>query len=208
MDIETLGSLEKADLAFFANEMVAMAGSVAVPPFSANISITHKNHQDLRCCCLACLLLKLLPTCSWRDRDEFRGQIQYSVTLYDFHNWAGREHVNVKETFQEKLKETGFGTYCVIAFCITRPQTDGPVDISRNFALSQFTNFEKVPTCLHSWWGGGGCNHLHCQSRGQKLGHCHKHSGGPLLRCTTSNSWQKDVRWTMNIFMIKNSYRA
>ena len=38
-DIETLGSLEKADLAFFANEMVAMAGSVAVPHFSAKISI-------------------------------------------------------------------------------------------------------------------------------------------------------------------------
>ena len=39
MDIETLGSLEKADLSFCANEMVAVAGSVAVPPFSAKISI-------------------------------------------------------------------------------------------------------------------------------------------------------------------------
>ena len=39
MDIETLGSLEKADLSFCANEMVAMTGSVAIPPFSENKSI-------------------------------------------------------------------------------------------------------------------------------------------------------------------------
>ena len=38
MDIETLGSLEKADLSFCANEMVTMTGSVAIPPFSAKIS--------------------------------------------------------------------------------------------------------------------------------------------------------------------------
>ena len=104
MDIETLGSLEKADLSFCANEMVAMTGSVAIPPFSAKYQrIIIRYFDNIRYRFFAPFLLKLLPTYSWRDRDEFRGQIHHSVTLYDFRNWAGREHVDVKETFQEKF---------------------------------------------------------------------------------------------------------
>ena len=105
MDIETLGSSEKTDLSFCANKMVAMAGSVAIPPFSAKISIKQNKifWQHQTSFFFASFLLKLLPTYSWRDRDEFLGQIYHSVTLYGFHNWAGREHVDVKETFQEEF---------------------------------------------------------------------------------------------------------
>ena len=61
-DIETLGSSEKADLAFFANEMVAMSGSVAVPPFSAKISIKqNKIFWQYQTSLFAPFLLKPYP---------------------------------------------------------------------------------------------------------------------------------------------------
>ena len=150
MDIETLGSSEKTDLSFCANKMVAMAGSVAIPPFSAKISIKQNKifwqHQTSFFCFFfvkAFTHLQLKgsgwipgPNLSQCDTVWFP-QLGWEGTCWCKGNISGRV--------------LGNWVWNLLCNSILYHKAQDRWACGKLMKHSQNSqNFEKVPTCLHS----------------------------------------------------------